>query len=168
MAKKTDKQILFERMNKVAGMPLNENAFNDAGEPNMTHSQFRDYSEPAEPEYDDNAPIIKKGPFGFGNIDWKIVYDELVHNTKTIRQNPESTDVSTYSDFTDQIEGMMSSEELDMLKHGSTGDDWGIWHDNKIPFFDVKELSNIPSYEEFIGGVKRIYDSPPTSEKTRP
>lgn len=25
MAKKTDKELLFERMNKVAGMPLNEN-----------------------------------------------------------------------------------------------------------------------------------------------
>jgi len=31
-------------------MRINEQAFNDAGEPLMTHQQYRDYSEPAEPE----------------------------------------------------------------------------------------------------------------------
>ena len=39
---------------------LNEQAFNDAGEPLMTHQQYRDYSEPAEPDYESdeyrNAP----------------------------------------------------------------------------------------------------------------
>lgn len=34
---------------------IKEDVFNDAGEPMMTHSQYRDYSEPSEPdEYDDN------------------------------------------------------------------------------------------------------------------
>ena len=55
--KKYDKQRLFEVMGKVDPTfkpKLNENsAFNDAGEPLMTHQQYRDYSEPAEPEYDD-------------------------------------------------------------------------------------------------------------------
>lgn len=34
--------------------------FNDAGEPMMTHSQFRDYSESSEPEIDDMAPDIEE------------------------------------------------------------------------------------------------------------
>jgi len=54
---KYDKQRLFEMMGKVDPTfkpRLNESdAFNDAGEPMMTHNQFRDYSEPSEPEYDD-------------------------------------------------------------------------------------------------------------------
>jgi hypothetical protein len=34
--------------------PLNEQAFNDASEPMMTHQQYNDYSEPSEPEYGDD------------------------------------------------------------------------------------------------------------------
>jgi len=35
---------------------IQEQAFNKDGEPLMTHSQYRDYSEPSEPEYDDREP----------------------------------------------------------------------------------------------------------------
>lgn len=35
---------------------IHEQAFNDAGEPLMTDKQYRDYSEPSEPEYDDREP----------------------------------------------------------------------------------------------------------------
>ena len=67
-AKKDAKQLLFENMVKLnpelkltpkgrllaKPMRLNESsAFNDAGEPLMTHQQYRDYSEPSEPEFDD-------------------------------------------------------------------------------------------------------------------
>lgn len=45
-----EKQRILQIMKRI-----NEQAFNDAGEPMMTHSQFRDYSEPSEPEYDDNG-----------------------------------------------------------------------------------------------------------------
>ena len=70
--KKDNKQRLFEMMGKVDPSfkpKLNEgDAFNDAGEPNMTHSQFRDYSEPSEPEYDDrNEPEYDEG-YNFKNI----------------------------------------------------------------------------------------------------
>lgn len=52
---KDNKSRLFEMMYIVTGMPLNENnAFNDAGEPLMTHQQYNAYSEPSEEEYDDN------------------------------------------------------------------------------------------------------------------
>jgi hypothetical protein len=57
MATSNSKQRLFEVMGKVDKSfkpKLNEDAFNDAGEPLMTHNQYRDYSEPAEPEYDDS------------------------------------------------------------------------------------------------------------------
>lgn len=56
---KNNKQRLFEVMGKLDSSfkpKLNESgAYNDAGEPLMTHSQYRDYSEPAEPEYDDRG-----------------------------------------------------------------------------------------------------------------
>lgn len=55
---KNNKQRLFEVMRKVNPdfkPKLNESgAFNDAGEPLMTHNQYRDYSEPSEPDYDDS------------------------------------------------------------------------------------------------------------------
>lgn len=53
---KDNKQRLFEVMKKLNPSfkrVLNEDAFNDAGEPMMTHSQFRDYSEPSEPDNDE-------------------------------------------------------------------------------------------------------------------
>jgi hypothetical protein len=49
------KQILseqFKRMQKLAGIITESSAFNDAGEPMMTHNQFRDYSEPSEDDDD--------------------------------------------------------------------------------------------------------------------
>ena len=55
----SNKERLFEMMGKINPNfkpKLNENVFNDAGEPNMSHSQARDYTEPAEPDYDDNSP----------------------------------------------------------------------------------------------------------------
>lgn len=39
---------------------INEQAFNDDGEPLMTHSQYRDYSEPSDPEYDDSQPDYER------------------------------------------------------------------------------------------------------------
>ena len=39
-------------MQKLAGI-IKEAAFNDGGEPMMTHNQFRDYSEPSDEEFDD-------------------------------------------------------------------------------------------------------------------
>lgn len=57
--KKDTKQRLFEMMGKIDSSfkpRLNENAFNDDGEPMMTHNQYRDYSEPSEPDFDDNMP----------------------------------------------------------------------------------------------------------------
>ena len=57
MATSNSKQRLFEimgRVDKTFKPRLNEgDAFNDAGEPLMTHNQHNDYTEPSEPEYDD-------------------------------------------------------------------------------------------------------------------
>jgi hypothetical protein len=60
------KQILseeFRRMQKLAGIITESSAFNDAGEPMMTHNQFRDYSEPSEDDddrYDNDEIDISK------------------------------------------------------------------------------------------------------------
>ena len=42
-----------KRMQQLAGLTTESSAFNDAGEPMMTHNQFRDYSEPSENDEDD-------------------------------------------------------------------------------------------------------------------
>lgn len=55
---KDNKKRLFEVMGKLDSSfksKLNESdAFNDAGEPTMTHQQYREYSEPAEDDFDMN------------------------------------------------------------------------------------------------------------------
>jgi hypothetical protein len=43
----------FKRMQKLAGI-IKEAAFNDDGEPLMTHNQYRDYNEPSDDEYDND------------------------------------------------------------------------------------------------------------------
>lgn len=45
-----EKQRILQLMCRI-----NEQAFNDDGEPLMTHNQYRDYSEPSDPEYDNNG-----------------------------------------------------------------------------------------------------------------
>lgn len=73
------KQRLFEvmgRLDKTFKPKLNEDynidvsedsAHNDAGEPLMTHQQYRDYSEPAEPEYNNNTPDYDE-EYNFNNV----------------------------------------------------------------------------------------------------
>lgn len=58
MKKKTDKQILFERMNKIAGMPLNENyppgADEDPNAPWNEPDEDEEINEPDPDEYRDD------------------------------------------------------------------------------------------------------------------
>ena len=154
---KDNKQRLFEVMGKLDPTfkpKLNENAFNDAGEPNMTHQQFKDYSEPAEPEYNDNAPNFRTGDVGVDRIDWKVVYEILVANS-------EGKQDYNISDLTDSQEGLMSMDELIRLKDNVGS----VWFDDRTdvyPFFDVPDGSNIPTYEEFLSQVKSKWDDFPT------
>jgi len=155
------KQRLFEMMGKLDPTfkpKLNEDAFNDAGEPMMTHNQFRDYSEPAEPEYDDNAPDFNTGDAGLNNIDWKAVYEILVANS-------EGKKDYNVGDITDPMEGLMSMDELNRLKDNVGG----VWFDNgsPFPFFDVADGENYPTYEEFLSQVKSKWDNYPTPSNDR-
>ena len=53
MMKKQSLSEECKRMQKLAGIitESGSSAFNDAGEPMMTHQQYRDYSEPSEEDY---------------------------------------------------------------------------------------------------------------------
>ena len=151
-------QDLGDSINKNAGAAPDEmvegDAFNDAGEPMMSHQQFRDYSEPAEPEYDDNErPVQNKGMGIFTDIDWKVVYETILQNS----QNPDSRDNATVNDLTD-YDGLLSPEELNALKFG----DVGVWYDNggDYPFFDVADGDPLPTYEEFIAKAKDVFEHP--------
>ena len=158
-----NKQRLLEMMGKLDPTfkpVLNEDAFNDAGEPLMTHQQFRDYSEPAEPEYDDNEkPQYPKGIGDFNNIDWKVFYDIILQNS----QNPNSRDNVTVNDLID-YEGLLSSDELNILKWGDTG----IWYDNggDYPFFDVADGDSYPTYEEFLTKAKDVFEHPEKADSS--
>lgn len=130
-------------------------AFNDAGEPMMSHSQYRDYSEPAEPDYDQDrdVPQYNKGMGKFTDIDWKVVYETILQNS----QNPDSPDNATVNDFTD-YDGMLSPEELNALKWGNVG----VWFDNAgdYPMFDVADGDPFPTYEEFYAKAKDVFEHP--------
>jgi hypothetical protein len=57
------KQTLKEEIHQIKNMMkklMNEQPFNDDGEPMMTHSQYRDYSEPSEPDYDEQPRYDKE------------------------------------------------------------------------------------------------------------
>ena len=106
---KYDKQRLFEMMGKVDPTfkpKLNEgDAFNDAGEPMMTHNQFRDYSEPSEPEYDDRNDyeeeqtgkgIVKEIEKHFNTILETYDGEEYLFLTKNIPNHDINGDLMLY------------------------------------------------------------------------
>lgn len=50
----TTKRITLGELKSLVKRMINESmAYNDAGEPMMTHRQYMDYSEPSEPDFDD-------------------------------------------------------------------------------------------------------------------
>ena len=88
MKSKDSKQRLFEvmqRLDPTFKPKLNESdAFNDAGEPSMTHQQFRDYSEPSEPDYDDSRNDYEKEPSS------NEIVDEIEKHFNTILESYNS------------------------------------------------------------------------------
>jgi|ERR1035437_9922266 hypothetical protein len=88
MKSKDSKQRLFEVMQRVDPTfkpKLNESdAFNDAGEPMMTHQQYRDYSEPAEPDYDNPQNDYEKEPSS------NEIVDEIQKHFNTILETYDS------------------------------------------------------------------------------
>ena len=143
--KKDTKQRLFEMMGKLDSSfkpRLNEDVFNDAGEPNMTHQQARDYTEPAEPDYDSDRdmPKIKSGLGNINDIDWKTLHGIFIQNTENFKQGKISDGV-TVNDLTD-YDGYLSSDELKFL------DNWSvIYIDGQFVVFDDEQYMN---YDIFI------------------
>ena len=120
-----------------------EKAFNDAGEPLMTHSQFRDHSEPAEQEYDpqDDRSYNTNDSKPFADTEWKEIYEMVRDNTLQVA-------TIHINDFTEYL---ISYDTMRILR------DSGVFYfdsSDNIPFFDV-ERSEIPSYEEFISSVEK-------------
>lgn len=98
----SSKDRLFEMMGKLDPNfkpRLNEDVYNDAGEPNMTHSQARDYTEPAEPEYNDNSP---DGVSDFNSITKELenVFDTILYNVEDGHKDFQSKnhDIMLYGD----------------------------------------------------------------------
>ena len=74
MKKQTLNEQVF-RIKEMMGKIINEQAYNDAGEPMMTHQQYRIYSEPSESDYDDKW--YKKQGGG-----WRKKTNESVNESK--------------------------------------------------------------------------------------
>ena len=75
----------ISRIKKMMGI-INEQAFNDDGEPMMTHQQYNDYSEPSEPDYDDN-------------------YDDDNHNEDTYVKDMLEDDLKKSNIFLETFDG---------------------------------------------------------------
>lgn len=154
MKKKTSKEILFERFEKVDPTfkrRVNEDAFNSAGEPKMTHSQFRDYSEPAEPEYDDNDGYYRNTtkPMVY---DWEGFYSALTDENDNLNVNSATAP-----------DGVMNKVALEILLDTSIRIPeayWGIGvNDDGTLFLDAYE-ENIPSFNEFKDKITKVLNNP--------
>ena len=149
---KNNKQRLFEMMGRVNPSfkpKLNEEkAFNDAGEPLMTHQQFRDHSEPSEPEYDDNLPR-QRGIGNFEGIDWRPLHTQLVINTKLLKAQ-KTNDGYLHAVNVGDFEGMLSPDEIRLLEGFDI-----IWIDKGFPMIDDDQYLN---YETFYNKAKDVWD----------
>lgn len=162
---KHNKQRLFEvmgRLDKTFKPDLNEgDAFNDAGEPMMTHSQFRDYSEPAEPDYDADRDIPQqnKGIGNFNDIDWRTLHGIFVQNTQAFDQGKFSETV-TVNNLTD-YDGYLTPDELKHL------DAWSLVYidvDGKSVSIDDEQYMN---YDTFLRKALDIWDKDPPYESSQ-
>jgi hypothetical protein len=147
--KKNTKERLFEvmgRLDKTFKPKLNEESpFNDAGEPMMTHQQYRDYSEPSEPDYDaereDDRPQQSHGIGNFNDIDWHALYETLQINYENVTGKHPEYVAYDYRDLTDD-EGMLTPEELQHLE------DWGL----------VEKMGSFPVIGADYGDDKSFYN----------
>lgn len=67
--------------------------FNDAGEPTMTHQQYRDYSEPSEENPDADMSALRNYDQNerlspVQAINWRELFDTLFNNTRILDQFP--------------------------------------------------------------------------------
>ena len=100
---------------------LTEQAFNDEGEPLMTHSQYRDYSEPAEDDYNDNQPDYEPEDTGISALkrylhDRDIPLETYGHNEYFIRSK-DNKDYLIYPHGDDVDVIISSSEGNEEFKH---------------------------------------------------
>jgi hypothetical protein len=117
----------------------------------MTHQQYRDYSEPSEPEIDDfpkhgnswnNDPVLSH----FNEIDWREVYDMLKENTI----EPGKYHINEFSEENPEERPMIPYNDLRFLADASV-----IWiGDDQCPMFDVPN-DDIPDYNTFMDSVKK-------------
>lgn len=168
MIKKSDKELLFERMEKVDPTfkrRIDEDAFNPAGEPKMTHSQFRDYSEPAEPENDDRDDY-NQSPFNPKDILWKELYDLLINDYRNNFTN-KSLHVNTITDPDGY--GIMDKESLSTLLDTSINipADWGLDTNSDGTLFLDAQRNNIPTFDEFKNTLIKILNNPEKYQQSR-
>ena len=132
MKKQDSKQRLFEVMNKVAGMSLNEHNYN----------------------YD---PLNN-----FEHVDWKKVYEVLDDNTDYRRRHIYDLDDPEYDpylyDTRTEITDVISKELLDKLISGTENiKKWSVDDDDIYTSFSLTVGTVAPSFEEFMNVVKTIF-----------
>lgn len=148
------------KVDKTFKPTLNEqsDAFNDAGEPMMTHSQFRDYSEPAEPDYDSDRyiPQFKSGIGNFRDINWKTLHGIFVQNTEAFKQGKigDSVTINELIDY----DGYLTNDELTHL------DNWNlVYIDGQFVVIDDDQYLN---YETFYNKAQEIWEKDPPYESS--
>lgn len=141
---KNSKKRLFEMMGKVNPSfkkRLNEDVFNDVGEPNMKHQQVDDYTEPSEHEYNDESG------YEVEQTSESIVSEIEKHfNTKL-----ETYDNETFNFLTKGLvnEDLMFVIENNLVSGYAPNND--NFPETNIEDLDIKELIQFfESYQQYI------------------
>lgn len=143
-----------------------EQPFNDAGEPTMTHQQYRDYSEPAERDPDDmqHGHSADDKLSAFQAIDWKELFAMAKQNTDIfdrIRmvQDPKEqsqlranlTSISEITDANPEERGFMTHMDIGLL-----GDAGILYLEDNYFSFDGDEYAD---YDRFVTAAKKTWDA---------
>ena len=131
---KYGKQRLFEMMGKVDPTfkpRLNEgDAFNDAGEPLMTHQQYNAYSEPSEPDYDNPSGDYEREPSSYE------IVEEIQNHFDTIL---ETYDGEEYSFLTKDVPNSDINGDLMLYVQNNKISAYALG--KEFPETDIEELA---------------------------
>jgi len=99
----------------------------------------------------DKAPQSPKGIGDFNAIDWQVLHEQLILNTKMIKTGSKSTEkhlASTVNDLTDD-DGMLSLEELQHLENFGLININGMFSNigSQFPIIENKKYFNFNTFK---------------------
>ncbi len=140
---------------------------NDAGEPRMTAQQFRDYSEPSEPDPDEpmpHHPSNQNELSAFNKIDWKALFETIEQNTQILNRIQNVQDPTAQSQLRAKLQynadltaetpdeyGLLHSADIALLSDADI-----IWSEGGLMMFDDQTYAN---YDAFYNKAKEVWEA---------